>query len=381
MILSQGDTTRSRRYAAVALGCALVAALIATSPQKARGQSLQAIEDEIVAISESSMAFCARVSIVRRIDTTLLTKLRGGPKDDLVLEQEVTLSGMLLDDTGHVVTLGEALNGATRVSVGIFDGGEEHLYSARVVGFEPQSNIGLIKLDSESRFKAPLLADSDMVKPGAFVIGLGYPYNLGPSPSVSWGNVSAIGRDFASGRVRYKNLIETSFVINPGETGGPLINSSGEITGLLLTSYSGNRKGQIGFRSSQGGISLVVPMNTVRREVEKILDKQAEDRHVEESDSAPWLGFVAEEIEDAALRNQLKLHQGGVLIWHVYKGQAAANAGVKRHDILTRVNNQHVQGLDHLKILLDGVDRGEKIDLVLIRNGKTITTNIKTGEK
>jgi len=366
------------RHGAAALVSVLVAALLATSPGMARGQSLRAIEDELVTISESSMAFCARVSIVRRLDTSLLSKLRGGPKDDLVIEQEVTLSGMLLDDRGHVVTLGEALNGALRVSVGIFDGGDERLYSARVVGFEPQSNIGVIKLDSETPFNAPLLADSDLVKPGAFVLGLGYPYNLGPSPSVSWGNVSATGRDFASGRVRYKNLIETSFVINPGETGGPLINSSGEVAGLLLTSYGGNRKGQIGLGSPQGGISLVVPMNTVRKEVEKILDKQADDRDVKESDSAPWLGFVAEEIEDDALRNQLKLHRGGVLIWHVYKGQAAARAGVQRHDILTRVNDQHVQGLDHLKILLDGVDRGEKIGLVLIRNGKTITANIET---
>lgn len=380
MILSQGDTTRSRRWAAFALACALVAALTALSVESARGQSLKTIEDELVAISKSSMPFCARISVVRRLDTTVITKFGVGNQKDLVLEQEVTLSGMLLDDRGHVVTLGEALDGATRVSVGIFDGAEEQLFRARVVGFEPQSNIGVIKLDSESRFSAPLLADSDMVKPGSFVIGLGYPFNLGPSPSVSFGNVSAIGRDFSSGRVRYKDLIETSFIIKPGETGGPLVNSSGEITGLLLTSYGGSRTGQIGLMSSQSGISLVIPMNTVRREVEKILDKQAEDRVVEESDSKPWLGFVAEDIEDAALRNQLKLHKGGVLIWHVYKGQPAANAGVKRHDILTRVNNQYVQDLDHLKVLLDGVGHGEKIDLVLIRNGQTVTANIKTDE-
>ncbi len=376
-----GNTTGTRRLTAVVLVCALSAVLHAVCSENAQAQSLKAFEKELVSITESSMPFCARVSVVRHIDTSRLSNFGIGDRNGLILEQEVTLSGMLLDDRGYVVTLGEALEGATRVSVGIFDAGEERLFRARVVGFETQSNIGVIKLESESRFEAPLLADSDMVKPGALVVGLGYPFNLGPSPSVSYGNVSAVGRDFSSGRVRYKSLIETSFIIKPGETGGPLINTSGEITGLLLTSYGGGGRGQIGFAPNQGGVSLVVPMNTVRKEVEKILDKQAERRDVEEDDSAPWLGFVAEEIEDAALRNQLKLHQGGVLIWHVYKGQPAANAGVRRHDILTSVNNQHVQGLDHLQTLLDGVGNGEKIDLVLIRNGKTITARIKIGKE
>ena len=357
---------------ATALFCGLPAA---------RGQDLRAIEENLTTIADSVIPFCVKVKVVR-LKGTVVTQTSGGTAARLI-HNEVSLSGILLDSDGHVATLGETLSGARRVSASIFDGKEEHIYKAEVIGVSTTSNVGLIRLESDLPFKTPVLADSDLLRPGSFVIGIGYPFDLGPGPSVSVGIVSALHRNFRDKIATHDNLLETSFLIRPGETGGPLVNSSGEIAGALLTTFNGNRTaGALPGSSRQyrgAGITLAIPMNTLALEVEKILDKRGGVASVSESEKTPWLGIVAEE-PDELLRKQVKLEEGGVIIFQVYAGQAAAKAGIRRHDILVRWNGELIKDFGHFNKLIGEAGIGKGVELVVIRNGNKIEKEIVIGK-
>jgi len=349
----------------------------------ARGQDLKSHEEELIKLTESSMKYCVKVEVLRRRWPQVgAGRDESSPRDDR-LDEELTLSGILLDSDGHVATLSQALFNARRVSASVFDGTTETFYKARVVGTNPEGCIGVIRLEAEAPFSTPILAGPEKIKPGAFVIGLGFPFDLGPCPSVAIGVVSATQRRFTAGTVTYDDLIETSFLLRPGESGGPLLNSRGEIVGLMLTSYNGRkplRPTLTTLTRNAAGISLAVPVSTVTREVEKILDQRALAGAVSEDEQAPWIGIEAEDIQDPALRNQLKLQEGGVMICQIYAGQPAAKAGIQKHDILVEWKDERVKGLDHLHKLFTGAGIGDEVKLILLRNGKEIHKVIIIGK-
>ena len=301
------------------------------------------------------------------------------------IHERTALSGVLLDADGHVATLGHVLNGATRVTAAIMDSSGERIYQAVVVGFDLKSNIGVIRLAREEPFPAPVLGDSDRLKAGAFAMGLGFPFDLGPAPSVSLGNVSATKRDFISGQVTYLGLIETSFPMIRGEQGGMLVNSSGEIIGMLFTSFCGMVRP--GYQSGMGsgmmhctGLTLAIPVNVVRREVEKIIDKQPGIKSVSQLKPSPWIGLIAEEINDTVLRHQLGI-EGGVMVVFVYPGQSASKAGIERNDILVEWNGSKVENLDALAKLVNETGIEKKANLKLIRGGAEIEKQIVIGKQ
>jgi serine protease Do len=128
------------------------------------------------------------------------------------------------------------------------------------------------------------------------------------------------------------------------------------------------------------GITLAVPVSTVTREVEKILDNRALAGALPDSEPAPWMGFVAEDIDDKPLRSQLKIEEGGVLICQIYAGQPAAKAGIQKHDVLVKFQGEPVEGLDHLQTLFTKAAIGQEVKLVLLRNGKEIEKVVVIGK-
>jgi len=378
---------RNIRTAARAAVCALfflvLSGVLFSEAARGEGEGLKAFEKDLVAVTHSAMPFCVKIQVLRPRRNQ--PPLRPGRETNKTPALEaVSLSGILLDGEGHAATLGEALKGARRVLGFIFDGKEEHLYKARVVGFSDETDIGVIKLEGDGVFKAPVLAESARVPAGSLALGLGFPFDLGPGPSVSVGIVSATGRSFSFGEARYTNLIETSFSVRPGETGGPVVNSDGEVIGLLLTSYRGSsswspRGGIPLSRYSSAGVSLVIPAETLEEEVQRILDKQGNGAGVSGTEPAPWLGIVAENIDNPVLREQVHLAKGGVMVWHVYASQPAALADIRRHDILVKWNGRPIQGLDHLMTMISEAGVGKRVDLVLIRKGKEIKKTIVIG--
>jgi len=370
-----------------AAGAALVAAFILLSgpvAQAIQAQSFGEFEEELVSLARASSPFCVRIEVVRRESCEIELLSKDGVKRLTLCEKQTVLSGILLDAEGHVATLGEALKGARRVSASLCDEEGEHLYKARVIGIDPTSDMGVIKLESDKLFNAPVLGDPGRLAAGSFVIGLGFPYELRPNPSLSLGIVSALQRDFTSGSRRYRNLIETSFQLKPGESGGPLFNSAGEVVGLLLTSYPGfeqHRSDPRGaYRSIPLGVTLAVPINVVRDEVESILERKGVAKAGPKGSPTPWLGLVAEEISDPVLRDQLKVGKAGVMVRFVYPGQPASRAGLRKYDILLKWDKTAIHGIDQLKKLVSETGIGGTIDVILIRNGAEVKKKIVVGQ-
>lgn len=357
----------------------------------ASGQILEALESEFKGIADAARPCCVRVEVIRSVVRPGVV-LEGQEARNMITTVEVqnALSGFLLDDEGYVVTLGEALNGATRVWVSQCADNETRRYKADVVGFNLDSNVGLLSIRDNAPSGALPLGDSDQVEQGAIIFGLGYTYTLGSTPSFSVGVVNATDRLFRSRKQqsRASHLIQASLALHAGETGGPVINSSNEVVGLMLTSYNpGSQTNQARTGRPQAGVvlsdsfSLVLPINRVKKEVEWILDKQKDKPAVSKKAGAgPWLGLTAGNIADGALRKQLKIPEGGVLVSYIFPGDPAERAGIKENDVLMQWDGVSIQNIDHLKDLIGDKGEGDPVGLVLIRAGKEVKIQLRLGE-
>jgi serine protease Do len=356
----------------------------------ATAQMVQQLEDEFKRIAEQARACCMHVEVSRSMEATGFRRKDGETvAEPRSFELHNSLSGILLDSEGHVATLGEALKGAERIWVSRFTGNEIERYKADVVGFSLDSNVGLLRIRDGKPLDTLPMGDSDRIEQGGIVFGLGFTYNLGPSPSFSVGLVNATDRHF-----KFKNnqggltkLIQTSLAIHPGETGGPMINSTGEVVGLMLTSYAPpvaaapGRGGFGGLVQRTRGFTLVMPINRVKKEVEWILAKQTEGPDVSmEVREGPWLGLTAGDISDMALRKQLRIPEGGVLVSYIFPGDPAARARILENDVLKSWNDVAIQGIDHLKKLVDKTRLGDQVKLIVIREGKSLKLKLHIGK-
>jgi serine protease Do len=353
----------------------------------ATAQALQEIEQAFIDAAADSMNCCVKVDVVRRIQEEMPSGGSNALKKRKVTMQQTSLSGFLWDSTGHVATLGEALVGASRAWVSLYDGKESRRFKARVVGYRLGSNVGVVRIDESVPLEALPMGNSDEVRPGALVMGLGYPFNLGQAPSFSVGIVNATDNRFRFNWDQNREdltFIQTSIELRPGETGGPLINTAKEVIGILVTSYH-PMVGFFGFPAGFGnrnssGVTLAMPINRVKNEVHEILEqakKQSDTPGPEEGE--PWLGLAGNEIPDGALRKQLMVPEGGVLVSHIYPNDPAALAGIRVYDVLKTWGNIHIKGLNHLKELIHSSKVGDKVKLRVIREGKSLDFEVRIG--
>jgi len=360
--------------------------------ESASAQLLQEIEKEFESMATAAVRSCVKVDVVQKKDVEDLELGADGARvKRLMIARSTSLSGFLLDNSGHVVTLGDTLDGAVRVRVTLFNKGKTRVFKADVVGFNLDYNVGLLRIRGDVDIEAPPLGDSDSIRQGALVMGAGYTYNLGPSPSCSLGTVCAVDRSFKKFHAHgdcVENLLQVSFSIHNGETGGPLINTSQQVVGLILTSYmpycSGSPGGGGGrFFSGMGqeGVTVALPINRVKEEVDSILAKQDENGSVSEGENGqPWIGLTAMDFQGKALREQLKIPEGGVLVSSIYEGDPADLAGIKENDVMTVYNSVSIEGIDHLKELISGSKAGDRVALVLIRKGKEVHVEVLLGK-
>lgn len=364
----------------------LVLAFFSSLHQIALGQLLKQVEQEFILLAENAKRCCVKVEIQIQKEIAFEVKqsdASGGKETSHVELSTVkglnSLSGVLLDQEGHVATLGEAIPGAVRISVSLYNG---ERYKARVIGYSLDSNVGLLKIQEKPSVDPLPLGNSDSIRPGAIVMALGYSYNLQPSPSCAVGIVSATDRAFRF-RTRnkiLKNLFQASIPLHPGEMGGPIVNTSSEVVGLLLTAYTpvptAAQRGTLG----QRGCTIVMPINRLREEVAWILAQHERGSPMAKNEEGGvWLGLSADEIEDQALRNQLGIPKGGVLVSHIYPDDPAALAGIKENDVLKEWNRDLIEGIAHLRKLVEGAKAGDKVQLLVIRRGKPINLEIQLG--
>ncbi len=237
-------------------------------------------------------------------------------------------SGVIVSETGHIVTNRHVIDDAKRVVVSLWTNEQ---FEASFVGADKMTDLAVIKIDAENLVPATF-ADSDAVNTGDVVMAVGNPYGLNQSASL--GIISATGRRGLINTI--ENLIQTDAAINQGNSGGALINSLGEVVGISAASYN-----QIGAE----GINFAIPANTTAQVVQSVLKYGQVVRG--------WLGFVFLTTKDHMFYRIPKPDKG-IVVANVIANTPADQAGIKSRDVITSVNNIEVNSFqDYRQAALD----------------------------
>lgn len=259
-------------------------------------------------------------------------------------------SGVIISNEGYIVTNNHVIENAKTIEVTL---NNDTKYEARVVGTDPTTDIALIKIDADRDLPFLTFSNSDNVRLGEWVLAVGNPFNL--TSTVTAGIVSAKSRSIGiiNERTAIESFIQTDAVVNPGNSGGALVNTAGELVGInsAISTHTGSFE----------GYSFAVPSNIVKKVVEDILDYGTVQRAfigVNISDITPRL---IEELD-------LKL-RSGVYVAGVSEKGAAYEAGIEAGDVITAVNDRQINKSSELQELIGRKRPGDKVELTVNRRG------------
>ena len=267
-------------------------------------------------------------------------------------------SGVIISKDGYIVTNNHVVDDVDTITVNLPNSSTE--YKAKLVGKDPKTDLAVIKIEAND-LSAITFTNSDNLMEGDVVFALGNPFGVGFS--VTSGIISALNKNNI-GLNQYENFIQTDASINPGNSGGALVDSRGFLVGInsaILSRGGGNN-----------GIGFAIPSNMVKDIAKKLIEKGKVDR-----------GFLGVTI--SALQGDTKKaykNQEGALITDVQKGSSADEAGLKRGDLIIKVNDKIIKSPADLKNYIGTLEIGQKITLSYERDGenKQISFALK-GEK
>ncbi len=264
--------------------------------------------------------------------------------------QEASGSGVIISDDGYIVTNNHVVDNADKVEVTLDD---KRDYIAKVIGTDPNTDLALLKIEGKDLPYLPY-GNSDDVKVGQWVLAVGNPFNL--NSTVTAGIVSAKARNIniLPEQTAIESFIQTDAAVNPGNSGGALINTDGSLVGInsAIASNTG----------SYAGYSFAIPVNIVKKVMDDLLEYGSVQR-----------GFIGVGIQDvdAKLADDKGLKSlKGVYINRLTDGGAAADAGLKVGDIITRVENAEVNSTPQLLEQIGRHRPGDKVNFTVVRDGE-----------
>jgi serine protease Do len=266
-------------------------------------------------------------------------------------EQVGTGSGVIISSDGYIVTNNHVIDSASEIEITL---NNKKKYKAELIGTDKENDIALLKINAETDLPYVPFANSDTIKVGEWVLAVGNPYNL--TSTVTAGIVSAKGRDL-EGNTAIDSFIQTDAAVNPGNSGGALVNTKGELVGIntAISSKTG----------SFVGYSFAVPSNIAK----KIIDDLLEYGVVQEA----VIGIRFSPVDNDKI--------AGVRIVGVEKGQGAANAGLQKEDVIVQVNNVKITKFSELRGQLTAKRPGEFVKITVDRKGEFLTKSVKLSKK
>ena len=259
-------------------------------------------------------------------------------------------SGVIIREDGYIVTNNHVIDGATKIEVTL---NNNQTYPATLVGTDPATDIALLKVEATGLPIIPF-GNSDNLRLGEWVIAIGSPYDL--RSTITAGIVSAKGRSMPNytGEFKVESFIQTDAAVNPGNSGGALVDKAGNLVGINTAIYS-----QTG---SYSGYSFAVPVNIVKKIAYDLMDFGSVKRAV--------LGITMRQIDDK-IAEELKLSsRNGVYINEVSKSSAADEAGIESGDILLAIDSIKVNTPSAVQEAVSRYSPGDKAVLTVLRNGK-----------
>ena len=271
-------------------------------------------------------------------------------------ERKGSGSGVIIREDGYIVTNNHVVADASKVRVTLYN---DKTYDATVVGTDPATDVALIKIDEKGLPVIPF-ADSDELRLGEWVLAIGSPYDL--RSTITAGIVSAKGRSMPhyNGEFKIESFIQTDAAVNPGNSGGALVNKKGELVGVNTAIIS-----QTG---SYTGYSFAVPSNIVKKIVSDLIDFGSVRR--------AKLGITMTAV-DEKVASEMKLSSlKGVYIVEVSKGGAADKAGLKKGDVLLSIASKQVSGPSALQEVVNSYHPGDVATIKYVRDGKEKTAKV-----
>ena len=265
-------------------------------------------------------------------------------------------SGVIIREDGYIVTNNHVIEGATEIEVTL---NNNEKYSAVLVGTDPATDVALLKVEAKGLPFIPF-ADSDKLRLGEWVIAIGSPYDL--RSTITAGIVSAKGRSMPnySGEFKIESFIQTDAAVNPGNSGGALVDKSGRLVGINTAIIS-----QTG---SYAGYSFAVPSNIVKKIVYDLMDFGSVKRAM--------LGITMQSIDDK-IASELKLSsRNGVYIVEVLKNSAADKAGLTKGDVIIAIDSVKITSPSSVQEVVSRFSPGDKAQVTVIRDGKEKTVEV-----
>lgn len=273
-------------------------------------------------------------------------------------------SGVILNTNGYIMTNFHVVDKADRVRVKLFDEPVGVLHDAKVVGFDRETDLAVIKIDppKDHPLTAARLGDSDKMSVGDWVLAIGSPFDL--EATVTAGIVSAKGRNLPGGR-QFQSFIQTDAAINPGNSGGPLVNMNGEVIGINTAIYTQS----FGYQ----GVGFAMPSNVVRDVYDQLTT----------GDHRVARGSIGVEFSAVPRPEILRVYgvKNGVTISNVRPDSPAAKAGLQGEDTITAVNGKQIKSGDELVNLISSTKPGNKINLTYVRNGQQKEASVTVADR
>ena len=265
-------------------------------------------------------------------------------------EQVGTGSGVIISQDGYIVTNNHVIDGATEIEITL---NNRQKHTAKLIGTDKDNDIALLKIDVDIDLPYIPFANSDAIKIGEWVLAVGNPYNL--TSTVTAGIVSAKGRDL-EGNSAIDSFIQTDAAVNPGNSGGALVNTRGELVGIntAISSKTG----------SFVGYSFAVPSNIAKKVIDDLLE----------------YGAVQEAILGINIDGR-DIDVDGVKIAAVSDEGGAKKGGLQSGDIIKKVEDVKISKFSDLRGQLTAKRPGEFVNITVERNGESIIKKVKLGKK
>ena len=276
-----------------------------------------------------------------------------GPTDEALIQNSLG-SGVIVTKEGHIITNNHVVDQVDEIEV-VFNDGRTR--KARLIGSDKELDLAVLKVD-EPGVKPLKLGDSDAMQVGDFVLAVGNPFGF--DETVTDGIISSKGRpnrmDISG------DMLQTNAAINPGNSGGPLINLRGEVVGIntAIISRSGGSQ----------GIGFAIPSNTVAMALESLLTKGRIIRG--------YLGIETTGIQPGQINAP---DDAGVAVVAVVPNSPAAEAQIRRGDIIQKFDGHEVRNIAELRRLISQVELDKKVDVQVARSGKPVTLSAKIKEQ
>jgi S1-C subfamily serine protease len=328
-------------------------------PQAAQADPLNALSDRFEAVAAKVLPAVVSVEAIKPAKLTANGKNKPVEESGSgVVVKSDAKAGYFVLTNNHVVS--QSKN--EQITVTLADG---RIFRPTAVFADPESDLAILAIDSAQPVPTATLGNSDNAKVGRWVLAIGSPFGL--NQSVTHGIISARDRGQVTlgNTIRIKEFLQTDAAINPGSSGGPLIDMNGEVIGINTAIASHN--------GSNSGVAFSIPSNLVKRVMNQLLAQGTVQRG--------YLGMQLALTFDPNDAIKLGLNRvQGALVEKVYQGTPAADSGLQANDVILQVENISIRNENHLINLISGLNAGQRIRLQVWRNRSTTTLDATVGD-